>query len=86
MEAAVWGEHAAERPICGWVEVDGQALGRFRLGNDGWKVLWFPLPPDVARPVAQGRIVTERTWVPRDVGLGEDTRQLGIAVRRIWVV
>lgn len=86
MEAAVWGEHAAERPISGWVEVNGQALGRFRLGNDGWKVLWFPLPPDVARPVAQGRIVTERTWVPQDAGLGGDTRQLGIAVRRIWVV
>ena len=33
--------------------------------------------------VVQGRSLTE-TWVPADEGLGADTRQLGIAVRRIW--
>jgi hypothetical protein len=36
-------------------------------------------------PVVRGRILTARTWVPAEVGLGQDTRQLGIAVRRIWV-
>jgi len=42
-------------------------------------------PRALAGPVVQGRIVTEKTWVPADEGLGADTRQLGIAVRRIWV-
>ena len=35
--------------------------------------------------VVRGHILTDETWVPADHGVGGDTRQLGIAVRRIWL-
>lgn len=84
VEASVWGEHAAERPIRGAVEMAGRRLGRFRLWSGHPRVLAYPLPAMLTGPVVQGRITTERTWVPAEAGLGKDTRQLGIAVRRIW--
>lgn len=84
LDASVWGEHAAKRPIRGAVELGGRRLGRFKLLSGRPRIMAFPLPAGLAGPVAQGRITTEKTWMPAEVGLGKDTRQLGIAVRRIW--
>lgn len=84
VETSVWGEHAVDRPVRGIVELDRRPLGRFRLWSGRPRVLAYPLPTTLAGPVVQGRITTERTWVPAEVGLGKDTRRLGIAVRRIW--
>jgi len=85
VEAILWGEEAAERSVHGRIEVDGMDLGCFHLTSGPWDLLAFLLPPTVAGPVIRGRILTEQTWVPAQEGLGADTRQLGIAVRRIWV-
>jgi hypothetical protein len=85
LEAAVWGMPAIRRPIRGEVELGGRMMGRFCLIRDGWQVFSFRIPRAMGVPVVRGRILTARTCVPAEVGLGQDTRQLGIAVRRIWV-
>jgi hypothetical protein len=85
VEAIVWGNGVVERPVLGRVEVEGQDVGAFTVERDRLTLLSFLLPRTLSNPVVQGRIVTEQTWVPAAEGLGDDTRQLGIAVRRIWV-
>jgi MoaA/NifB/PqqE/SkfB family radical SAM enzyme len=81
VEATVWGKDR----IRGRVELEGRELGPFCVETNRWNVLSFGLPPTLADPVVRGRLLTEETWVPAQIGLGGDTRQLGIAVRRIWV-
>ncbi len=68
----------------GWVEIAEQRLGTFQVANRGWQRLCYRLPAAGLDAVVPGRIGTERPWSPARVGLGPDTRQLGIAVRRLW--
>lgn len=86
VEAIVWGKGTAGRTVRGRIEVEGRHLGRFCVKSGRWNLLSFRLPRlrPLPGPVVRGRLLTEQTWVPADEGLGGDTRQLGIAVRRIW--
>lgn len=85
VEAIVWGQRSSRRSVSGRIEVEGRDLGGFRVESGRWNVLSFRLPRALAGPVLHGRILIPQTWVPGQEGLGADTRQLGIAVRRIWV-
>lgn len=85
VEATVWGKGRENRSVRGRIEVQGRDLGGFRVQSGRWNLLSFRLPRALPDAVVQGRILTPRTWVPAEEGLGGDTRQLGIAVRRIWV-
>jgi MoaA/NifB/PqqE/SkfB family radical SAM enzyme len=81
VEATVWGD---ERTVDGRIELEGHDLGGFRVESTGWNLLAFLLPEGLAGAVAAGRLVVDETWVPAAEGVGGDTRQLGIAVRRMW--
>lgn len=79
VEAILWGT----RSVSGRIEIEGRELGCFQMESNGWNTLCFDLPADLAE-VVQGRILTDETWTPAELGLGADTRKLGIAVRRIY--
>jgi MoaA/NifB/PqqE/SkfB family radical SAM enzyme len=81
LEAIVWGTDG--RSVSGRVEVEGHDLGPFRMESNQWTYLSFRLPR-LLRRIVRGRIVTHDTWTPAAAGTGGDTRQLGIAVRRIY--
>ncbi len=68
-------------PMEGWVELAGERLGWFYVDDSGWKELVYPLPPQSVGAATQGSIRIAETWSPAALGLGADTRQLGIAVR-----
>jgi MoaA/NifB/PqqE/SkfB family radical SAM enzyme len=85
VEAIVLGRDPMAPSVRGSVEIEGRDLGGFRVESNRWNVLSFYLPSALGGPIVQGRILMEATWVPADEGLGDDTRQLGIAVRRMWV-
>jgi len=73
------------KSVRGRVEMEGRELGTFDVGDSGWQTLWYPLAPGEAPGrVLRGRILTDTPWSPGKPGDGGDTRQLGIAVRRIW--
>jgi MoaA/NifB/PqqE/SkfB family radical SAM enzyme len=80
VEAIVWGA----RSVSGRVEIEGRRVGCFRVESNGWNLLSFRLPWRRSGPVVRGRILADETWTPAAEGLGADTRQLGIAVRRIY--
>jgi len=73
------------KSVRGRVEMEGRELGTFDVGDSGWQTLWYPLARGEAPGrVLRGRILTDTPWSPGKPGDGGDTRQLGIAVRRIW--
>ncbi len=83
-------EVAADRPA-GAAPVDvrlvslGRELGHVRVVPDGaWQVVVVPVPEGFPRGPAQLRLLVDDVWRPLDAGLGDDTRTLGIRVRRIW--
>jgi MoaA/NifB/PqqE/SkfB family radical SAM enzyme len=85
VEAIVWGKGLAKRSVRCRMEIAGRNLGSFRVKSGDWNCFSFRLPRALAGPIVKGRILTKQTWVPADEGLSGDTRQLGVAVRRIWV-
>lgn len=84
LEAIVWRKGVERRSVRGRIEVEGRDLGDFRLLSGYWNRLSFRLPRALTGPVVKGKILIEQTWTPAEEGLGDDTRQLGMAVRRIW--
>ena len=83
VETTIWGKETA---VLGRVQIEGMDLGGFRVEKGHWSLLAFRLPISPAGPIVRGRILIENTWSPAEEGLGADTRQLGIAVRRIWTM
>ena len=71
------------RPVSGSVSLNG-AAHRFSVGPGEWAELRFPMP---ARP--DGPLLVEidldQTWVPREMHLDTDSRNLGIAIQRLWL-
>jgi len=80
VEALSWGKEQ----VAGWVEVEGQRLGGFKVDGSDWHELAFPLPPAGIGKATRGTIGTDEPWSPAALGLSADTRELGVAVRRIW--
>jgi lipopolysaccharide transport system ATP-binding protein len=83
-------EIAADRPAgAGPVELRlvslDRELGSVRVVPDGaWQVLAVPVPDGFPRGPAHMRLVVGDPWRPADGGHGDDTRVLGVRVRRIW--
>lgn len=80
VEALSWGKE----PAGGWVEIAGKRLGGFEVDASDWHELAFPLPRAGLGKATRGAIGTDDPWSPAALGLSADTRELGVAVRRIW--
>lgn len=80
VEALSWGNE----PVAGWAEIEGRRLGGFEVDASDWHRLAFPLPAARDGSATLGAIGTDTPWSPAALGLSRDTRELGVAVRRIW--
>ena len=68
------------------IEVFGLSLGERDLDADGgWHTLVLPVPASLRCTPALVNLRVE-AWVPRDAGLGDDDRRLGLRVRALRVV
>lgn len=80
----VWCPQPALIPQSGRVYVDSRVVGQFNLTSTEPQMFSFRLPrPNTDQPVRVTIEVT-RTLVPAEAGLGEDRRELGVAVQEIW--
>jgi hypothetical protein len=75
-------------PQSGRVYVDGKVVGKFDLTDTGSRTVAFRLPPlrlrpNVSKPI-KVTIEVKQTIIPAEAGLGEDRRELGVAVQEIW--
>jgi len=71
-------------PQSGRVYVDGRVVGRFDLTDAAPRTFSFRLPqPNMSKPI-RVTIEVKRTLIPAEAGLGEDRRELGVAVQEVW--
>jgi SAM-dependent methyltransferase len=71
------------RPVTGSISVAGIAH-RFSSAPAEWAELRFPLPAVETGPLLI-ELEIDRSWVPREVLNIPDTRELGVAVQRVWL-
>ena len=64
------------------VEASG-ARGVAPFAGWGWQRVPVVLDRELPGPIIEGRLSVDRTWVPREAGVGDDGRQLGVRVHRI---
>jgi len=79
-----WCPQLALNPQSGRVYVDGRVVGKFDLSDTNPRTFSFRLPePGVSRAI-KVTIEVKQTLIPAEAGLGEDRRELGVAVQEIW--
>jgi SAM-dependent methyltransferase len=71
-------------PVGLTVTLNGVAA-RATIPTWGWHTLGIDLPREVDGPILEGVLQVDRTWVPREAGVGDDTRELGIRVHAMAV-
>jgi hypothetical protein len=67
------------------MEVNGRELNAQRLTDDSWHDLTFEMAATEFEPVLQCRLNVSDTWIPKLETGTDDSRELGIAVSRIWL-
>lgn len=75
------------RVACGRVLLNGEVVGTFQLATPQFQDVTFPLPSgdaDADRAV-EVTIEVDDPIVPAQLGLSEDPRLLGVAVREVWL-
>jgi lipopolysaccharide transport system ATP-binding protein len=79
-----WCPQPALSPQSGRVYVDGRVVGKFDLTDAEPRTFSFRLPrPNMSRAI-RVTIEVQQTLVPAEAGLGEDRRELGVAVQEVW--
>jgi hypothetical protein len=66
------------------LNVDGQDLGAHRLDDDSWHALSFEIPSE-HNSVLRCRLKVSETWIPKEESSSTDSRELGVAVSKIWL-
>ena len=66
------------------ISIDKQFIKAFSFNDIEWKVLEIDLP-DFDMNIIEVLIEVDKTWIPDEVMKNGDTRQLGIAVHKIWL-
>lgn len=76
----------SRRPLKLAVHLDGRKVGEFMLSDPGRRSIWFDLSGRIRPGLHKVRLTVDRTFVPREWGINEDSRRLGIAVYGASVV
>lgn len=71
-----------DRPVAGALSLNGEEH-RFSVSPGEWAELRYPAP-QVDGPI-QVVLSLDRAWVPHEVQGSPDTRDLGVAVQRLWL-
>lgn len=67
------------------LEVNGRELREDRLTDHSWHDLTFDLDREEAEKILHCRVKVSQTWIPKLETNTDDSRELGIAVSRIWL-
>jgi hypothetical protein len=82
IEALARNPDLTSHPLTLWISLGGKTVARCEITSSSWRWVRVPVPLNTPNP-AELCIRVERTWSPKDWGLGTDDRALGVAVGRI---
>lgn len=77
--------------FCSFPDIKGQILINkehikdFEMPEREWRILEASLPSFYKNQIIEVTVEVERTWIPDKTMKNGDTRELGIAVRSIWI-
>jgi SAM-dependent methyltransferase len=74
-----------DAPVIVTLTVDGNSLGIASLADHSWHDLAFELGPLATTTILNCEIVVSRVWAPSRESSSSDSRELGIAVQRVWL-
>ncbi len=77
------GPKELSRDVSGSITLDG-TVHRFSVAPGEWAELHFPVPPTRDSQI-KFMLSLDKVWVPFEVNGGADTRDLGIAIQRLWL-
>lgn len=74
-----------DKPVRVKLYLDGRLISAFHL--DGWEVqtLSFDISKKAKAGVAEFEIEVDRTFVPKELGISDDSRELGVAIYRVSI-
>jgi len=71
-------------PLLLKIRVNGKLAETFEFHRHDWETIEVPIEPgDRVSPLKIG-LEVDKTWVPKELDVNDDPRELGIAVLRIW--
>ena len=71
--------------IKGWIYINGKRTEKFSIQNEEWKLLEATLQ-NIRKPqIIEITIKLNNTWIPNKLIQNGDTRELGIAIHKIWL-
>jgi ubiquinone/menaquinone biosynthesis C-methylase UbiE len=65
--------------------LSGKFVGRHELETSSIADLYFTLPKGLRNGIVELKIVVDRTFVPKDLGINDDPRDLGIALYQVRI-
>jgi len=83
VQATVLHDEPGDRAMKCALTIEGERVGESKLTPHVWTDIAFPVPERYRGTVQRVYLEPERTWSPIDHGVREDTRTLGLSVRRI---
>ena len=78
------GPKELDRPVTGRISTDGASAG-FVLEPDTWTTVSVQIPPVGGLGILEVELDLDQSWSPASLLGGADTRDLGVAVRRVWL-
>lgn len=69
----------------GQILIDDKNIQIFEIGEGKWDILEVPLPTYCKNEIIKITIELEKIWIPDTFLKNCDTRELGIAVQKIWL-
>lgn len=71
-------------PIEGELATAGVA-SRFSVDPGRWETVRLELPDGLEKGILELQVTLDKSWTPSDLCGESDTRELGVAVRRVWL-
>ncbi len=72
-------------PIKGQILIEKEQVQKFDMQDLDWKLLEVDIPDFCKNRIIEITIELNNTWIPNEVIKNGDTRELGIAVHKIWL-
>jgi ubiquinone/menaquinone biosynthesis C-methylase UbiE len=77
--------HLSKGPIGVNCYLSGRFVGRYEIRNSSIVDLSFTLPKGLRDGLSELKMVVDRTFIPKDVGINNDPRDLGIALYQVRI-
>ena len=78
--------YVSRSPVGVWVYLNNLLLGRFSLSDNDFHKYSFEIPKKIRPSIGELCIKVDKTFIPKECGINQDGRGLGIEVYRVTII